>query len=430
VRLRKSPFALQRPFARNEQSWGRKIMKVQQQITTRSVILPFLAILIAICCVAALPAQEQAMRQYHVINLPSPGGVRDQGNSLNNRGWVAGYFNLLGNQSRHAVLWRHGVATDLDTLGGPNSSVAWPVKNNRGIIVGISQTDEPEPLGETWSCRAFFPAGPNNSGKICLGFVWENGAMRALPTLGGNNGFATGANNRGQIVGWAENTVRDSTCVAPQVLQFRAVIWGPGRDQIEELPLLPGDTSSAATAINNRGQVVGISGICDQAVGRHTARHAALWEKGKVIDIGNIGANHWVTPMAINEHGDVVGFASTPGSDPDNPIFHAFLWTKHDGIRDLGALPGDLSSQAFGINERGQIVGVSTGGPSGPRAFLWEKGVMMDLNTLKGAGYTARLELAGDINDIGEITGRAFDPIANVRTAFLAIPGHIRNGDN
>ena len=91
--------------------------------------------------------------------------------------------------------------------------------------------------------------------------------MRALPTLGGNNGFATGANNRGQVVGWAENAVQDPTCVPPQVLQFRAVIWGPEDDQIQELLPLPGDTSSAATAINNRGQVVGISGICDQAVG-------------------------------------------------------------------------------------------------------------------------------------------------------------------
>ena len=86
--------------------------------------------------------------------------------------------------------------------------------------------------------------------------------MRALPTLGGNNGFATGANNRGQVVGWAENTVRDSTCVAPQVLQFKAVVWDLRRDhiEVEELPLLPGDTSGAATAIKLAGegfQVVG-----------------------------------------------------------------------------------------------------------------------------------------------------------------------------
>jgi len=379
-------------------------------------------ILIGACCGAALLAQEQAIHQYQVVNLPSLGGARSIGNSINDRGWAAGYSNLAGNQSRHAVLWRHGLAQDLGTLGGPNSNVAWPVKNNRGILVGIAQTATPEPLGENWSCSAFFP-GPNNVGYSCLGFVWENGEIMALPTLGGNNGFATGANDRGQIVGWAENTVHDQTCVAPQVLQFRAVIWGPGRRQIEELPLIPGDTSSAATAINNRGQVVGISGTCDQAIGRHTARHAVLWDKGAVTDIGNIGGDTWNTPMAINQRGDVVGFASLPGSDPNNPILHAFLWTKHDGIRDLGTLPGDVSSQALGINERGQVVGLSSGA-GGVRAFLWENGVMKDLNTLKAPGYTAHLEIAGDINDIGEITGRAFDSSTGERPAFLAIPRH------
>jgi probable HAF family extracellular repeat protein len=300
--------------------------------------------------------------------------------------------------------------------------VGWPVKNNRGIVVGISQTAMKEPLGERWSCSAFF-TGPDNVGFTCLGFVWENGVMRALPTLGGNNGFAAGANSRGQVVGWAENTVRDLTCVAPQVLQFRAVVWNLEKDhiEIEELPLLPDDTSSAATAINNRGQVVGISGTCDQAIGRHTARHAVLWDKGMVIDLGNLGAPHWVTPTAINEQGDVVGFASQRGADPNALLFHAFLWTKHDGIRNLGALPGDVASQAFGINEQGQVVGVSSG-PGGVRAFLWENGVMKDLNTLKAPGYTSQLEVAGDINDVGEITGRALDSSAGVRSAFLAIP--------
>ena len=37
-------------------------------------------------------------------------------------------------------------------------------------------------------------------------------------------------------------------------------------------PLVADDTSGAATAINDDGLVVGISGTCDQAVGRHTAR--------------------------------------------------------------------------------------------------------------------------------------------------------------
>ena len=140
--------------------------------------------------------------------------------------------------------------------------MAWPVKSNIGVIAGIAQTATPDPLGESWSCSAFFP-GATATGPTCLGFVWKSGVMRALPTLGGNNGFATGANDQGQVVGWAENTVHDPTCVRPQVLQFRAVVWGPGTNQIRQLPPLPGDTSGAATAINDRGRIVGISGTCD-----------------------------------------------------------------------------------------------------------------------------------------------------------------------
>jgi probable HAF family extracellular repeat protein len=362
---------------------------------------------------------------YRVTNLPSLGGMVSRGNSINDRGWIAGYSNLPGDQSRHATLWLGGSIFDLGTLGGPNSSVAWPVKNNRGLIVGISQTATPEPLGENWSCAAFFP-GATATGYTCLGFVWEKGVMKALPTLGGNNGFAAGANNRGQVVGWAENNVQDPTCVPPQVLQFRAVLWEPKRDRTQDLPPLPGDTSSAATAINDRGQVVGISGTCDQAVGRFTAAHAVLWENGTVRDIGNLGGDTWNTPYAINQRGDVVGFASQPGDDPDNPRLHAFLWTRRDGIRDLGTLPGDLTSEAHGINERRQVVGVSCDAAGNCRAFLWEDGVMKDLNDLVNRlvapGYTGILTTAQDINDRGVITGRAFDPVTGERPAFQATP--------
>ena len=55
------------------------------------------------------------------------------------------------------------------------------------------------------------------------------------------------------------------------------------------------------------------------------------------------------------------------------------------------------------------------------RAFIWENGVMTDLNGLKPASYTARLEQAKDINEAGEITGRSIDS-AGVRRAFLATP--------
>jgi hypothetical protein len=99
--------------------------------------------------------------------------------------------------------------------------------------------------------------------------------------------------------------VHDPACVEPPELQFGAVLWGPRDDQIRELPPLPGgDTVSAATALNDRGQVVGISGICDQAVGRFSAIHSVLWEHGLPIEIGDLGGVAWNTPMAINHFGD------------------------------------------------------------------------------------------------------------------------------
>ena len=395
-------------------------MKTIHSFSTRFRLfrLPLSILLIVVGCGLFAASQQR----YTISDLPSLGGTNSRANSINTRGWLAGYSNLAGNQTRHAALWRDGVLTDLGTLGGANSATTWSVKANSGIIAGISQTSTPDPLGEAWSSAAFYP-GATGTGFINLGFAWENGVMRALPTLGGNNGFATGANSRGQIVGWAETTVHDPTCVPPQQLQFLPVVYGKKHNEIAALPLVAGDSSGAATAINEQGDVVGISGICDQAVGRHTARHAVLWDKhGGVIDIGNLGAPWWNTPTNISQRGDVVGFAGAP-NDPDGNFLQAFIWTTKDGMRPLGFLPGDVHSEAYGINEKRQVVGLSCDANGNCRAFIWEDGVMKDLNNLKPASYTALLEQARDINEAGEIAGRSLDS-AGIRRAFVAEPAH------
>jgi probable HAF family extracellular repeat protein len=387
---------------------------------------------ISICCGAALTfaqAQNQIPAgpgtHYRVSSLENLGGTSSAGNSINDSSWIAGYSKLTGDQTRHAALWRrqqqHSIL-DLGTLGGPNSSVTWNVKDTERIIVGISQTADPEPLGEAWSSAAFY-SGPYAVGFINLAFVLEDRQMRALPNFpGGDNGFATGANNLRQVVGWAENDVHDSTCVSPQVLQFRPAMWTLGPpDEIQDLPLISGDSSGAATAINDNGQIVGISGICDQAVGRYTAAHAVLWENGVVTDLGNLGALYWNTPTAINQHGDIVGFAGAP-NDPDGNFLQAFIWTVEDGIQPLGFLPGDVHSEAYGINEQRQVVGLSCAADGNCRAFVWGDGVMQDLNDLKQASFSATLETAKGINDKGEITGRALDPNTGLRTAYFAAP--------
>jgi len=381
----------------------------------------------ALAAPVQLAAQEMKNNPHHrysVMSLVSLGGTMSGASSVNERGWVSGFSTLPGDQTQHAVLWRHGQKIDLGTLGGPNSSVAWP-NHDRWTVVGIAETSHIDPLGETWSCAAFFP---NSTGHTCLGFVWQHGVMNALPTLGGNNGYAAAANNIGQVVGWAETPAHDPTCIAPQVLQFQAVIWGPRRDQIQQLPPLEGDPDSAATAINDRGQVVGISGTCYKAVGALSAKHAVLWEDGKATDIGNLGGIAWNTPAAINNRGDVAGFSDLPGDDPDHPNFHAFFWTKRDGIQDLGTLPGDRISLAFGVNDRGQVVGESIG-PNGRRAFLWQRGIMTDLNTLVPQG-SPLLVYANDINDAGEIVGQANDQSTGDSLAFVALPRRGGDDDN
>src|SRR5262245_15005965 len=263
------------------------------------------AIAAVVAMAAAAPAHgasKKAPVHYRVVRLDTLGGTAAGGLSINNRGWVAGGSTLAGELTSHAALWRKGETVDLGTLGGPNSTIAWPVKSEHGLVVGISETEEDQPLGEIFSCVAFF--GTPRSGKVCRGFAWQDDAMTPMPTLGGDNSYATGANDRGDVVGWAENAIHDGTCTSPQVLQFHAVIWRPKSGDLQDLPPIGDDSSSAATAINERGQVVGISGRCDRARGRFSAERAVMWEGGMPRELPNLGGVAWNTPTAINQHGD------------------------------------------------------------------------------------------------------------------------------
>ena len=111
------------------------------------------------------------------------------GTSINAHGLVAGTSTTSGT-AKHATVWRNGKARSLGTLGGPGSSsaVLWPSSGR--VIAGITQTDKPDPNNESWSCGFFLPARP---GYACVGFAYVDGKMQALPTLGGPNGFAAGA---------------------------------------------------------------------------------------------------------------------------------------------------------------------------------------------------------------------------------------------
>lgn len=381
----------------------------------------------------ATGATQAAPPRYRIDYLPSLGGS-STATSINDLGWVAGRSTLTAPapSHRHAVLWRDQQITDLGTLGSPErqSAVVWPVKNLLGMITGIAETDTVDVENEGWSCSAFLLGRPAGSPRYqCLGFVWESGRMQALPTFGGTHGFAAGSNNFGQVVGWAETAVRDPVgCVLPQKFLFRAALWEPRRNRIQELPpvLSAGDTVSSATAINDRGQVVGISGICDDAVGKFSAIRAVMWEHGRPTVLGDIGGEAWNTPMAINPQGDVVGFGNQSVTLDGAPDWGAFLWTRRDGMKALPKLPGHLNAQGNGLNLWRHAVGRSCTDASMSvcDAVLWRDGGVHRLRDLV-PGFPAdgpRPTTATDIDDFGRISGQAIDPQTNVGIAYVATP--------
>jgi probable HAF family extracellular repeat protein len=255
--------------------------------------------------------------------------------------------------------------------------------------------------------------------------------MTPMPTLGGNNSLAYQVNNRGQVVGVAETPATDPTCPAAY-LQAKPVIWQDG--SLQELPLIPGDTDGFGYGINDRGQIVGATGACNQLV-PFTSSHAVLWPNGPngdVIDLGNLGGTILNIAFYINNRGQIVGQSALPGSanctptsPPQDCPFHAFLW-QNGVMTDMGVLPGDVQSWANNINSKGQAVGTSFP-ETGSRAFIWQDGVMTDLNSLIPADSNFFLAEAFGINERGEIAGFGIlpnvtctmDPFCNQRPYLL-----------
>jgi probable HAF family extracellular repeat protein len=344
--------------------------------------------------------QHHKKTYYAVKDLGMLGGTLFAGaEGISNRGWVTGGANVAGDQSGHAFLWRDGVMTDLGTLGGLNSWINFPEKVDREFAAGFAETSQIDPLGENFCGWG--------TGLICAPFLWENGAITLLPTLGGNNGFGANINHRGQVVGYAETRDLDATCVLPQQFNIKGVVWGPKPGQMQVLPPFPGDDSSQGLALNDRGQVVGNSGACfNFGTGPPFPLRAVMWQNGIVTDLGTLGGTFNV-PFAINNTGQVVGQSTTTG----DATLHPYLW-QNGVMTDLGLLPNyDLFGTAFGFNDHGQVVGTSVDPNLYLTGFIWQDGVITDLNTLvKPGSTTLQVIIGNDINDKGEIAGVAFDP--------------------
>ena len=400
-------------------------------------------LLLALVAPVPLAAQQQPQARpadrfprYVVQDLGTLGGPYSFSYGLNNAGVVSGGSatatqngdpsQAVVNAPQTAFLWDHGRLRNLGTLGGPDSEAA--AVNLSNLVVVDSETASLSRQGE--DVCGF---GTNLQ---CLAATWKDGRFNALPLLpGGNNSYALDMNDRGQVAGFSDTDVYDVDCTAAITgtpfrstagFRFQSVIWEPN-GRVRQLAPLNGDTVASALGINNKGQVVGYSGVCANTSPPPyvSTPHAVLWERdGTPIDLGSLGGPA-SGASAINEHGDVSGTAFTADGSPQ-----AYLWTPETRtlvkLQPPDGFPAAVNPCCKTINDRREIVGFMFDADFNSRAFLWKDGVMVDLNELIPKGSPWMLQGAYGINASGQITGGGL--INGEVHAFLTTPCHRHEG--
>jgi len=330
-----------------------------------------------------------------------PGVNFSHATSINARGWATGGSGTAeidpqtGNPQEHAVLWKGIEIVDLGTLRAGLDSAGLTV-NNAGEVVGMATVD---------TTLDSFPVGPWRSPTHA--FIWRNGVMQDLGTLGGADSFPTGGcnNERSDLaVGFSftDSTANASTGLPTQ----HAFVWDHGT--MTDIPTL-GGTFAFAQCTNNQAQVIGQSSFlgdvgCDPSDPLNTCdEHAFSWNHGTLTDLKPLGGSFSVA-LWLNNDGEAVGGSFTTG---DNE-FHATLW-KHGGISDLDA--DDCFSIATAINSKHQIIGNTFNCNTNIfRTVLWDNGSIIDLNAAIAPNSSLFLLEPDNINERGEIVGRGAPP--------------------
>jgi probable HAF family extracellular repeat protein len=283
--------------------------------------------------------------------------------------------------AQHATLFAHGQVTDLGTLGG-NESGAWFI-NAHGQVTGMSTNAVVDPSSQQSPFFPFFPFVAETRT-----FVWRDGVMRDIGTLGGSDALPNAQNERGQIAGisFTHFTANPATGI-PTADPF---LWDDGH--MRDLGTL-GGTEGSANWVNDRGEVAGTSDLA----GDDTA-HPFLWRNGRIRDLGTLGGDYGLAAF-VNDRGDVTG-----GSQVADGTFHTFLW-HHDTLVDLPPVGAGVNAFGEALNDHDQVVGHNDDpGFMDVSAAIWSGGRGYDLNTLV-APSSFQMTSANYITEQGEIFG-------------------------
>jgi probable HAF family extracellular repeat protein len=310
----------------------------------------------------------------------------------------------------HKSKHHHYKLIDIGTFGGSSSYVNFytDVLNDGGTAIGSSQNAMPQPpTTNGFSC-------PPNI-EVYKAFEWNDGVVTNLGALGeGNCSNAIWINGKGEIAGNAENGVVDPLT---GVNEIRAVLWEHGK--IEDLGTLGGD-QSGGQAINDRGDVVGFAlnatpdpySIFDflfLGSSNGTQTRAVVWRDGKAKDLDTLGGPD-AAAWFVNNRGQVAGYSytsDTPDSNTGIPPVHLILW-EQGAMRDLGSLGGVGLPSINGFNNRGEVIGASPlPGDQSTDPFLWDGTHLIDM-AIEGKG--GQFFDANVINNAGEVAGGAAFP--------------------
>jgi len=333
-------------------------------------------------------AHAFSYRNGHMTDLGAlPGNNSSAVFQVNGNGVGAGLSStgnidpITGWPEMHAVIFKNGQAKDLGALpSGGYETLALAI-NDRGQVAGFGATTTPDPFPQfDW-------------GTETHSFIWQDGVMRDIGTLGGPDAIANNMNERGQISGQSltSYTANDTTGIP----DFHPFVWEKGR--MRDLGTL-GGTIAFANWMSNSGQVTGFSTLEGDETG-----HAFVWNGKRMVDLGDLGGTFSFANY-VNDEGHAVGLADLPDGST-----RAFIW-KGGKMRELPPPEGAPCSNAFAINNRDDVVGVADDCLGNVlAAVLWHKDVPYDLSTLIGPTQLT-LDEPEFINDHGEIVGRGFLP--------------------